>query len=91
MKTTELSEDSPSSPSELQPVLKAICSARGHQFWPDSISLRDRYPTLHSFKQLINFYLLTLAIQHKERLATFGRRIDPFHIPDGEKAYLLIP
>ena len=86
-------KDSPGSPSKLQSVLQAICSAPGHQFWPDSVSLRDEkhYSTLPSFSHLTDFYLLALAIRHQAKLATFDRRIDPSLIPAGEKAYLVIP
>ena len=86
-------KDSPGSPSELQPVLNAICSAPGHQFWPDSISLGDKkhYPILPSFKQLADFYLLALASHHQGKLATFDRRIDPSLVRGGGSAYLVIP
>lgn len=86
-------KDSPGSPSKLQAALTAICSSPGHQFWPDSLSLRDKrqYTSLPSFKQLTDFYLLALAIHHQGKLVTFDRRINPALIPGGEKAYLVIP
>jgi len=86
-------KDSPGSPSQLQSVLQAICSAPGHQFWPDAISLRDgkRSPSLPSFNHLTDYYLLALAIHHQAKFATFDRRIDPSRMPSGEKAYLVIP
>ncbi len=85
-------KDSPGSPSKMQEVLKAICSAPGHQFWPDAISLTDeKYPELPGSKQLTDFYLLALAIHYKGKLATLDRRIDASVLPGGERAYLLIP
>jgi toxin-antitoxin system PIN domain toxin len=86
-------KDSPGTPAELQKVLLAMCSAPGHQFWPDSISLRDKnqYPVLPGSKHLTDYYLLGLALHRKGKLATLDRRIDASLLPGGTKAYLIIP
>jgi predicted nucleic acid-binding protein len=86
-------KDVPGSPEELQEALDMICSAPGHQFWPDAISLTDRKKYLHlpSSKHLTDFYLLALAVHYKGKLATLDCRIDSSMISGGEKAYLLIP
>lgn len=85
-------KESPGSASDLRPVLQAICSAPGHQFWPDEISLRDarRYPDLPGSKHLTDYYLLALAVHRKGRLASLDERIDPTLIPGGVKAITLI-
>lgn len=86
-------KDSPGTPIHLSKVLAAMCSAPGHQFWPDAISLRDRenYPELPSAKHLTDYYLLALAIHRKGKLATLDRRIDSSVIAEGAKAYCFIP
>lgn len=84
---------SPGPPTLLREVLHAMCSAPGHQFWPDSISLRDAtaYPALPSFQHLTDFYLLAQSVQHKGKLAALDSRINASAITGGEKAYLVIP
>ena len=63
----------------LRPFLERICSWPGHQFWSDSVSLRDatRFPNLPGSKKLTDLYLLGLAIENKGVLATLDERIDP--------------
>lgn len=86
-------KDSPGTPDELRPVLSAICSAPGHQFWPDDLSLRDhrRHSSLPASRNLTDHYLLSLAVHRKGRLASLDQRIDPLLIHGGSKAYLVIP
>lgn len=86
-------KDSPGSPAELRPVLQDICSAPGHQFWPDEISLRDacNHPTLPASRHLTDYYLLALAVHRKGCLASLDERIDPTLIPKGSSAYMIIP
>ena len=86
-------KDSPGAPAELQNVLLAMCSAPGHQFWPDIISLRNKalYPMLPGSKHLTDYYLLGLALHRKGKLATLDRRIDASLLLGGDKAYLIIP
>ena len=65
--------------SELIPRLRAFCQSKGHQFWPDTISLRDRKlfdpAGLVGYRQLTDVYLLGLAQAHRGTLATFDRSI----------------
>jgi len=86
-------KDSPGTPCQLRPVLQAICSAPGHQFWPDEISLREtpHHSGLPASKHLTDYYLLALAVHRKGRLASLDERIDPSLIPKGSKSYLVIP
>jgi toxin-antitoxin system PIN domain toxin len=50
-----------------------------HHFWPDNLPVSDAcaesLPRLSSFKQLIDAYLLGLAIHKKARLLTLDRRM----------------
>lgn len=83
---------SPGPPSVLIPVLRAMCSTPGHQFWPDAISLRSlRDAGFPSSVHLTDFYLLGLAIHRKGCLATLDQRIDPSGLPGGRAAYFIIP
>ena len=70
-----------------------MCQFPGHQFWADTISLRDpgRFPVLPSSKHLTDFYLLALAVEHQGQLATLDQRIDSKMIRGGSKAYFIIP
>ncbi|MBL9146912.1 MAG: hypothetical protein JNM99_24730 [Verrucomicrobiaceae bacterium] len=79
--------------NQLRQVLAQMCSFPGHQFWKDSVSLRDKtvFPQLPPSKHLTDIYLLGLAVAHKGKLATLDRRIDPKRIPGGSQAYFLIP
>lgn len=74
-------------------VLEQMCAFPGHQFWNDSLTMRDskRFRTLPSAKHLTGIYLLGLAISHRAKLATLDQRIDPKIIPGGTQACFLIP
>ena len=84
---------SPGNPTRLRVALSILCSAPGHQFWPDDISLcdLDNYPELPNSKQLTDYYLLALAIHREGKLATLDRRIDSTLIAGGAEAYFVIP
>jgi toxin-antitoxin system PIN domain toxin len=81
------------SPMAVRPLLDALRSAPGHQFWPDDVSLMDAriFPTLPATKHLTDLYLLGLAVKHGGRFATFDQSIDASLIPGGPQAFCLIP
>jgi uncharacterized protein len=83
----------PGSPEIARKALNCYCSAPGHVFWADSISLREkkRFTTLPASKNLTDYYLLALAVQQKALFATLDQRIDASLIPGGTKAYFIIP
>lgn len=83
----------PGSPEDARIFLKSFCSAPGHQFWPDALSLCEqaRFPSLPASKHLTDSYLLALAIHRKGRLASLDRRIDPGLLPGGPEAFHLVP
>jgi toxin-antitoxin system PIN domain toxin len=60
-------------------LLRHFCSAKGHRFWGDAVSLRDDAIFDLSFvrghRQLTDVYLLGLAKHEGGRLATFDRSI----------------
>ena len=80
-------------PEVVRALLTQMCAFPGHQFWNDSVSLRNavQFPTLPSAKHLTDIYLLGLAVSHKAKLATLDQRIEPRSVPGGAKAYFLIP
>ena len=74
-------------------ALNVLTSNPGHQFWPDSLSLRDKvvFPQLSRSKHLTDFYLLALAVSRKGKFATLDPRVDPSLVPGGPQAYFLLP
>ena len=82
----------PGSPEKARRLLQAICALPGHQFWPDSLSLRDdkQHPALPTSKHLTDYYLLALAVQHQARFATLDKRIDPTLLTKGPAAFCLV-
>jgi toxin-antitoxin system PIN domain toxin len=84
---------SPGDPMTVRQLLTRMCAFPGHQFWDDHLTLSDtvRFPALPASKHLTDLYLLALAASHHGMLATLDRRIDPNLLPDGPKAYFLIP
>jgi toxin-antitoxin system PIN domain toxin len=73
-------------------LLNALRAQPGHQFWPDAVSLCDttRFRTLPGARDLTDFYLLALAVEHEARFATLDRRFDPATLPGGAGACFLI-
>jgi toxin-antitoxin system PIN domain toxin len=59
--------------------LRSLCKTSGHEFWSESVSLRDDTlfddSVLVSHRQLTDIYLLGLAVRMDGRLATFDRGI----------------
>ena len=66
-------------PGELIGRLRQFVDQTDHEFWSDSISLRDEdifaCERIHSSHQLTDLYLLALAVAHEGRLVTFDQRI----------------
>jgi uncharacterized protein len=59
--------------------LRKFCTSSHHQFWPDSISLRDERlfdaSLVRGHKQLTDIYLLGLVVKRGGRLVTFDRSV----------------
>jgi toxin-antitoxin system PIN domain toxin len=67
------------SPFEAARMLSQITSNAGHVFWPDDLQLTDAIQAYNSVQlrghlQVPDAYLLSLAIAHGGKLATFDRR-----------------
>ena len=77
----------------LRPFLERMCSWPGHQFWSDSVTLRDSaiFPKLPGSKKLTDLYLLGLAASNQGALATLDKRIDPELFSGGDQYLLVLP
>ncbi|HEY4414830.1 MAG TPA: TA system VapC family ribonuclease toxin [Verrucomicrobiae bacterium] len=66
-------------PDDLIQQLRQFTQQSNHEFWADTISLRDEKCLLseriHSSRQLTDLYLLALAVKHQGRLATFDQGV----------------
>ena len=64
---------------EIIGALSDFVAATDHEFWPDSLTLRDAKSFLpdriHGGRQLTDIYLLALASRHGGRLVTFDQGI----------------
>jgi len=63
--------------NEALELLVKNVSQPAHEFWPDSLHVSSALkPVMHDtfgYRQTTDAYLLSLAIRHKARLATFDR------------------
>ena len=66
-------------PGDLIGRLDLFASQTDHEFWPDDLSLRDKYvfarDRLHASRAITDVYLLALAVKHQGSLATFDHAI----------------
>lgn len=62
------------------------CATLDHEFWPDTVSLRDDaavdFTRVHGHNQITDLYLLALAVKHGGALVTFDQNI-PLHAVHG--------
>ena len=67
------------SPNDLIQRLVTFTQQTNHEFWHDSISLREERPfardRIHSSRQLTDIYLLALAVSRGGRLATLDETV----------------
>ncbi len=67
------------SPREAALLLRDLVSLKGHVFWPEESSIIDdrwiRLEKIHTYRQITDAHLMSLALRHKGCLATFDRRI----------------
>jgi toxin-antitoxin system PIN domain toxin len=86
--------NSPGTPGAVAELLKLFCSASGHRFWPDNISLVQnqhvKLDRLLDSGQVTDTYLLALAQAHQGKLATFDRQLVTNAVANGAKALVLI-
>jgi uncharacterized protein len=59
--------------------LRRACDTLDHEFWPDTISLRDEqhvdFSRVQGHNQITDLYLLALAVHHGGCLASFDQAI----------------
>lgn len=68
--------------------LRIFCETGGHEFWPDSISLRDRRHvtagSIRGYRQITDVYLLALATKNGGALVTFDDSIPTAAVPGAD-------
>lgn len=74
-------------------ILRQLCEAQGHQFWPEDVSILDILePTaIITHAQITDVYLTGLAVHRKGKLATLDQRIPADAVRDGREALELVP
>lgn len=74
----------------MAPLLAAMTAERGHEFWPDDVSLLEpaRIDTsrLLTSGRLTDTYLLALAVAHGGRLATLDAHLSGAAVRGGDPA-----
>jgi toxin-antitoxin system PIN domain toxin len=59
--------------------LRMFCAAQEHIFWPDAVTLRERgrfrWKHVQGHRQIMDIYLLALAVANNGRLVTFDATI----------------
>jgi toxin-antitoxin system PIN domain toxin len=77
---------------ELVDHLRTFCASGHHEFWPDTVSLRDErsfdLSLARGHRQLTDVYLLGLAVKRRGRLVTFDQKI-PLGAVKGAKREML--
>lgn len=69
-------------------ILRRLCGAPGHEFWPDDISINDLLAagTLITHGHITDVYLLGLAVRNGGKLATLDDRIPAGAVRGGAAA-----
>ena len=79
---------------ELIARLRTFVEHTDHEFWPDDVSIRDATAIvadrIHGGRQVTDLYLLTLAVRHRGRLATFDQSIPISAVPAARSANLVV-
>lgn len=79
---------------ELITALAGFAGNSDHEFWPDSLSVRDSgvfsASRIHGGRQLTDLYLLALAAAHDARLATFDQNIPLSGVNTAERRHLCV-
>ncbi len=83
----------PGSPEAARHLLTGIMATPGHQFWPDDLTFTasNIFPNLPTSDSLTDVYLLSLAVKHQARFATFDAGIAASNVLGGQAAFYLIP
>lgn len=85
---------SPGSPAAVAEMLRILRGLKGHEFWPDDLTLLDSRlvdcDRLLDSSQVTDTYLLALAAAHGGKLATFDRHLVVDAVADGSKTLHLL-
>ena len=77
---------------EISERLSLFTDSSDHQFWPDSISIREPgrfdHGAILSSKQLTDLYLLALAVENHGCLVTFDQHIPSAAVIDSEPSQM---
>ncbi len=78
--------------ARLADLLRRFCTSGHHEFWSDTISLRDErrfdLTFVRGHRQVTDVFLLGLAVEHAGRLVTFDQRIQIDAVKDATRASL---
>jgi toxin-antitoxin system PIN domain toxin len=82
----------PGDTSAIFSILRQLCEAAGHHFWPEDLSILDILTpdSIITHNQITDIYLLGLAVHNKGKLATLDRRIPAEVLRGGRQAIELI-
>ncbi|MHB0875221.1 MAG: TA system VapC family ribonuclease toxin [Anaerolineae bacterium] len=74
-------------------ILRQLCQADGHQFWPEDISILEilESTAIITHAQITDVYLAGLAAHRQGKLATLDRHIPIHAVRGGEETLELIP
>ena len=85
---------SPGTPAAVAEIMAGFLALPGHEFWPDAVSLLDGqcmdHARLLDSAQVMDAYLVALAVANDGKLATFDRQIVTDAVRDGRQALWLI-
>lgn len=82
------------SPGDLIGQLHQFVDGTDHEFWEDSVTLRNRAifacDRIHSSRHLTDLYLLGLAVSRQGRLVTFDAKIPISAVNDAKEENLCV-
>ena len=74
--------------------LRRFCASRGHEFWPETISVRDErlfdLSLVRGHRQITDIYLLGLAVKRAWRFVTFDRAVPLAAVKGATRASLVV-
>lgn len=81
-------------PVDMIQRLAEFCAAQDHEFWPDSISLREsenfNFARILGSRQITDLYLLSLAVRNEGQLVTFDQGIALTAVPSAVARHLVV-
>ena len=94
MASIAYSAAAPFTVAEIAARLAQFARQTDHDFWGDSLSLRDArlfdHARILSSRHLTDLYLVALAVEHDGRLVTFDRHVPLGAVPSAQDRHLEI-